>query len=165
MTRRPGHPVEAQRLYEIRAVTPPAGAPGVSRAATDDDLDLLVRYAAGFETDTGGPIVEEDPVARARRFIAGRQLFLWELDGTPRASTVVAGPEAGVARIGFVYTPPEHRCRGYASALVAELSGRVLSSGDRCILYTQLANPVSNAIYQRIGYQPVDEVIRYRFDR
>jgi predicted GNAT family acetyltransferase len=64
-----------------------------------------------------------------------------------------------------VYTPPACRGRGYASALVAELSQRVLGRGERVILYTDLDNPTSNAIYQRIGYVAVDESIRYAFGR
>ncbi len=163
VTRRPVHPIEAQRLYEIRAVAPPAGVGGASRSATADDLDVLVDFVTGFEADTGGAVVDEDPAARARRYVDSAQLQLWDHDGAPCASAAVMGPEAGVARIGFVYTPPEHRGRGYASALVAELSSQVLAAGDRCILYTQLTNPVSNAIYQRIGYEPVDEVLRYGF--
>jgi predicted GNAT family acetyltransferase len=63
-----------------------------------------------------------------------------------------------------VYTPPEHRGRGYASACVAALSAHVLATdADTCILFTQLANPTSNAIYRAIGYEPVMEVTRYGF--
>jgi len=58
-----------------------------------------------------------------------------------------------------VYTPPELRGRGYASALVAELSQRMLDSGmSFCVLYTDLGNSTSNAIYQRIGYNAICDV-------
>jgi predicted GNAT family acetyltransferase len=74
------------------------------------------------------------------------------------------GPVEGVARVGLVYTPPEHRGRGYASACVAGVSAHVLATdSDSCILYTQLSNATSNAIYRAIGYEPVLEVVRYRF--
>ena len=64
-----------------------------------------------------------------------------------------------------MYTPPELRGRGYASACVAALSARELDEGRRfCFLYTDLSNPVSNAIYQRIGYTPVSDVVDYRFE-
>jgi predicted GNAT family acetyltransferase len=70
----------------------------------------------------------------------------------------------GVARVAGVYTPPEHRRRGYASACVAALSAHVLATdADTCILFTQLSNPTSNAIYRAIGYEPVLEVTRYGF--
>jgi predicted GNAT family acetyltransferase len=59
-------------------------------------------------------------------------------------------------RIGPVYTPREHRGRGYGSAVTAAASGLVLDRGMRfCFLYTDLANPTSNGIYMRIGYEPV----------
>ena len=61
----------------------------------------------------------------------------------------------GIA-IGGVYTPPESRGHGYASACVAALSQRQLDAGRAfCALYTDLANPTSNSIYQKIGYRPV----------
>lgn len=164
VTRRPGRPVLAQRLYEIRDVTPPAPVAGGRRPSTPGDLALVTRWVAGFEADTGGSVTGEDPADRARTIIGSGRLNLWEEGGAPRASAFVSTVEAGVARVGFVYTPPGERGRGYASALVAALSADVLDAGHRCILYTQLINPVSNAIYQRLGYRPVDEQLGYRFD-
>ena len=76
-------------------------------------------------------------------------------------STYAQPPANGVVRVGFVYTPPDARGHGYASALVADISAEVLAGGDRCILYTQLANPTSNAIYQRIGYKPLSDFAAY----
>ena len=68
-------------------------------------------------------------------------------------------------RIGPVYTPPEARNRGYASALVAAISQAQLDAGRRfCFLFTDLANPTSNHIYQMIGYEPVRDVDMWRHD-
>jgi uncharacterized protein len=64
-----------------------------------------------------------------------------------------------------VYTPPRHRGKGYATSLVAELTGRLLAAGHRrCMLVTDLANPTSNGIYRRIGYLPVCDSADYRFE-
>ena len=82
----------------------------------------------------------------------------------PVAMAGVFDAVAGVARIGPVYTPPDRRGRGYASALVAEVSDAVLTRGQRCILYTDLENPTSNAIYRALGYRAVAEALKYRFD-
>ena len=72
---------------------------------------------------------------------------------------VARGRTPNSIRVGYVYTPRELRGRGYASATVAEVSQRMLDSGLRfCVLYTDLSNQTSNAIYQRIGYQVVQEV-------
>ncbi len=71
---------------------------------------------------------------------------------------MITSPVAGVVRIMSVYTPPEHRRRGYASACVAAVSTWARAQGvDTCVLYTDLANPTSNKIYQAIGYRPVED--------
>ena len=64
-------------------------------------------------------------------------------------------PAFGVARVGPVYTPNEQRGRGYASAAVAEVSQRILAGGARACLFTDQANPISNRIYEALGYRPV----------
>jgi predicted GNAT family acetyltransferase len=67
-------------------------------------------------------------------------------------------------RISWVYTPPSRRRQGYASALVAAMSQKLLDEGRKfCFLYTDLANPTSNSIYQRLGYQPVGDSMYYAF--
>jgi predicted GNAT family acetyltransferase len=68
-------------------------------------------------------------------------------------------------RIAAVYTPPPLRGRGYASAIVADLSQKMLNAGRRfCFLFTDLANPVSNKIYQRLGYKPVGDWTKQFFE-
>ena len=67
--------------------------------------------------------------------------------------------------IGGVYTPPDCRNRGYASACVAELSRRLLDEGRAfCCLYTDASNPTSNSIYQKIGYKLVADSSHYAFE-
>jgi uncharacterized protein len=69
------------------------------------------------------------------------------------------------ARIGYVYTPPERRRRGYAGACVAALSQQLLDSGlDFCVLYADLSNPTTNALYQSMGYRALTDVRDYHFD-
>ena len=62
------------------------------------------------------------------------------------------GHRKGV-RVGYFYTPPKLRGRGSASRIVAFLSQEMLDAGCAfCVLYTDLSNPTSNAMYQRVGY-------------
>jgi len=77
---------------------------------------------------------------------------------------VARKPMGGVVRLSGVYTPTEKRNCGYAAACVHALSKHMHEAGFRCVLYTDLANPTSNSIYRRIGYQAVAEVLRYRFE-
>jgi predicted GNAT family acetyltransferase len=89
---------------------------------------------------------------------------LWE-DPQPVSLAGFGGWTPTGVRIGPVYTPPELRRRGYASALTAELSAQLLAGGLRyCFLYTDLANPTSNRIYQAIGYELVCDSADYAFD-
>lgn len=67
-------------------------------------------------------------------------------------------------RVAAVYTPPEHRRRGYAEARVGRLSADLSARGNQCMLYTNLGNPTSNSLYRRLGYEVVSEVLRYGFD-
>lgn len=159
-TRLAAAPTGGQRLYEIDEVIAPRPAPGTCAVATAADRDLLVHWFTAFATETGGP---RDMAATAvdRRLPAG-EVLLWH-DGEPVAMTAVSAPVAGVARIAPVYTPPARRGRGYASNLVAEVSRRVLASGNRCMLYTDLGSPTPNAVYRALGYRAVDEAVRYAF--
>jgi predicted GNAT family acetyltransferase len=85
--------------------------------------------------------------------------------GDPVSSARRTADVGGIVRVGFVYTPPHLRRRGYASACVAAASEAILRGGAvACMLYADLANPTSNAIYQRLGYRPVSDAAEYRFD-
>jgi predicted GNAT family acetyltransferase len=145
-----------QRQFVLRRVSQVAMTPGVLRPATVADLDLLERWMGAFHAEAMGETV--DPELRdaiARRVRAGA-LYLWEQDGEPRSMAASARPTAHGIAINSVYTPPALRGRGFATTCVAALSQRMLDAGRRfCVLFTDLANPTSNAIYARIGYRPV----------
>lgn len=48
--------------------------------------------------------------------------------------------------------------------MVAGATERLVRDGCQVALYTQLANPASNRIYQRLGYQVVSEILHYDFE-
>ncbi len=146
------------RIHALTAVRPDLPRPpGVMRGGTSGDVDLVARWLAAFSTETGIPGTE--PEAAARRLVDTGAARLWDVDGTAVSMAARAGATATAIRVGYVFTPPELRGRGYATALVADLSAEVLAEGRRsAFLYTDLANPTSNAIYARIGYEPVTDV-------
>lgn len=162
----PAAPLEGQRLYRCDAVRTNGRDPapgGLAREATPDDADLLVDWCDSFARDTGGSL-GGDTRTLVDGIVAARTGWVWEHDGEPVAMLRATVPAHGVSRVGIVYTPPPHRRRGHAEALVADITGRLLCSGvDAAVLFTQLSNPTSNAIYQRVGYEPVDEILSYRF--
>jgi predicted GNAT family acetyltransferase len=157
----PAYPEEAQRIYRLGTLVPPRHVPGSLRPAQERDRELLVRWTEGFDHDIGGG--SPDAGEEVDRRLRDGRLTIWDV-GEPVSMAMTRAPAVGVARVAGVYTPPEHRGRGYASACVAALTAQVLATdADTCILFTQLANPTSNAIYRAIGYEPVAEITRYRF--
>ncbi len=155
----------AQRIYRLARVTPPPPVSGRARLAGETDRATVVPWFQAFvvEAMPGRDASRESAEATADHFLRSRSLWLW-VDGEAVAMAGVSGRTPSGARVGAVYTPPERRRRGYASALVAALSQAQLDAGARfCFLYTDLANPTSNRIYQAIGYEPVADVDEYRF--
>ncbi len=151
------------RVHELTAVRPAVRAAGRLRPAEPRDLGLLVAWSEGLQVAVGAP-ARHDPAEAARRELEAGTSVLWE---TPAGQTVSmaawGGPTPHGIRIRKVYTPPEHRNRGYAEACVAALSAQLLASGRRfCFLYTDLANPTSNAVYGRVGYVPVCDAADHR---
>ena len=162
-----GHLAMRERIYELDMVIPVSGVSGSYRRPTASDHDLLVRWLDAFAAEALGPIERLDAADWVDRYFAApsRGGYLWEDGGAPVSFAAYGNPTAHGIRIGPVYTPPEHRGRGYASACVATLSQHLLESGRSfCYLFTDLANPTSNAIYQKIGYNSVNDVDVYEFE-
>ena len=157
-------PRMSQRIYRLAHVDEPRQRPaGHPRLADPSDRDLLVRWMGAFSAELGDPRADAER-AVDRRLREGR-LFLWD-DGRVVSMVGTFPPVAGVVRLGPVYTPSEERRRGYATALVAEVSRRALAAGaSRCMLYADLANPISNSIYQAVGYRRSREAREYAFSR
>ena len=154
-------PYYGQRLYELGQFQAPPVVSGRLREAVADDRDLLIEWVRGFQAEVAEH--GNDPARVVDRKLPFGLFWLWD-DGQPAVSMAAyTEPVEGVARVQAVYTPPGMRNRGYASACVAALSKMLRAAGHRPILYTDLANPASNAIYRRLGYRAVAEGLRYRF--
>ena len=150
-------------IFQIERVIPPAGVSGACRLATENDLDLLVAWRDAFIRDIGEP-ARDGATEEVLRSIRSGNRFLW-CDPGPVCAVGVAGPTPNGIRVNAVYTPPEHRRRGYASAATATVSQRMLDAGRKfCFLYTDLANPTSNKIYREIGYKHICDQVQVFFD-
>ncbi|MEU5002180.1 GNAT family N-acetyltransferase [Streptomyces sp. NPDC021622] len=154
-----------QRLYRLGTLTPPEPSPqGVARVATAADRELLARWHTEFEESVGGHAGMEAG-AWADTRIAYGGATLWETpDGTPVAMAGNTRQIAGQVRVAPVYTPADLRGRGYAGAATVAVSRAALEAGaDEVLLFTDLENPTSNGLYQRIGYRPVRDFTLYDF--
>jgi uncharacterized protein len=155
-----------ERIFRLDRVRPPRTAAGTWRLATIADRTLLVAWLHAFNDEALEGDEPADMAVIADRMLAGggRAAYLWN-DHGPVSLTAVGGRTPHGARVGPVYTPPERRGRGYASSLVAAVSQAQLDAGCRSLfLFTDLANPTSNHIYQAIGYEPVRDVADWRFE-
>ncbi len=153
-----------QRVYELREVADVACASGFFRRADGDDIDTLAVWTAAFSAEALGEVMLHEA---ARELIAGKiktgGAFIWQ-DKVPVTMACSARPTACGIAVNLVYTPPEHRKKGYATCCVARLSAELLAGGRKfCALFTDLKNPVSNGIYQKIGYRPVCDFNKYDF--
>lgn len=147
------------RLYRLDKLAWPEPAPdGAPRAAADGDVPLLSDWFTAFAREVDEADDDQEQAAAVRDKLSYGGVLVWEAAGAPVSIACVTRQVAGMIRIGPVYTPPERRGHGYASAVTAAVSQRALDAGaDEVLLYTDLANPVSNSIYQRIGYRPVED--------
>jgi predicted GNAT family acetyltransferase len=143
-------------LYELGTLRHPDPPPaGRARPAEEADLDVAIRFYTGFQDEVPTPSTEVLPLVRER--MDDRRLWLWE-DGAGVVASLAArtAAVAGVSRIAPVYTPPEHRRHGYATAVTAACTADALArDAERVVLYTDVADPSANAMYQRIGFRPI----------
>jgi predicted GNAT family acetyltransferase len=160
-----------ERIYRLTSVIPVTNVSGEYRAATMDDLQLMTDWLMAFELEADHSIDPQDQdrtsyergvLMRLESDVMLRGLRVWVDDGVIVSMAGYAGPTPNGIRIGPVYTPPEYRGHGYASAVTAALTQELLDQGRRFVaLFTDLANPTSNSIYQKIGYQPICDVDEY----
>ena len=157
-----------QGIYRLTDPNPVPEAPGVARAATQEDRSLLDRWVEDFLTET----LPHEPIGPARRrtldarLASGDDGGLWLLEegDVPVCLVGYGGSTPNGIRVGPVYTPKAFRRRGFATKLVSQVSTHLLARGRRfCFLYTDLTNPTSNAIYRRIGYEHVCDSADIRF--
>ncbi|MCP3801895.1 GNAT family N-acetyltransferase [Allokutzneria sp. A3M-2-11 16] len=159
LTGAPWRVERGERLYRLGTLVPPS-VRGVARLARAQDMKLLSLWRKDFFADVLGKDFDlpasEEGLRQALEM--GTTVLVWEVDGQPVSCAQATPAVAGMSRVSFVYTPPEQRGNGYASGVTAAMSRWALDAGADCVvLFTVIDNPVSNAIYQRIGYQPVHD--------
>jgi len=157
------------RLFALDELRAPTGVAGAARAVDPDDtadLDVLAAWRTAFGDAVGSPgrhpHTERDNVVRAVE--TGGAELIWEVDGRLVAQASARAVVAGMSRIGPVYTPPEHRNRGYAAAVTSAAARWALDQGARhVLLYTDLANPTTNRLYPRLGFRPRYDALELHF--
>lgn len=152
------------RSYLLHEVTCPPEPEGGMRLAVEADISItlgmiqamLVEIKEGNDTSWN----EE----RMTKAVLNKSVYVWDVNGRAVSMALTTRPTHHALSISGVYTPPEQRCKGYATALVARLSQEILDQGYAMVnLFTDLANPISNSIYRKIGFKPVCDYHEYRY--
>ena len=152
-----------QRVYELRKVKNLVPERGRLRLATAADTDLVAEWRYEFHNEIFGEAEREEERRAAEHRIEEGDIYLWE-DERPVSMAMKTRPTRNGVSVSLVYTPPEMRGRGYATACIGELSRLLLESGwGYCALFADITNVTANRVYQRVGYEPTSDYDEYVF--
>jgi GNAT superfamily N-acetyltransferase len=149
-----------ERIHKLTAVSPAEGVGGRLRKAVGSDSAVIAEWVMGFGQDAEW---ELDGAFVAESALKSERAFLW-CDSQPVSMAIWTRRTRSGCCIGAVYTPRQYRGNGYGEAVTAALSQHLLDSGlEFCCLYTDVENPISNHVFEKIGYRPVLDVNHYSF--
>jgi len=157
-----------QKIYKLEKVEFPDKVDGSFRIAKTDELEIVFEWILAF-TQESLPASDQRDESYWREFaeraIQKQNAHFWTKNNKPVSLAFASRPTKNGISINCVYTPPDFRKNGYASAVVSHLSQKLLDTGKKfCVLYTDLSNPTSNKIYQNIGYREVSDSKHFVFD-
>jgi uncharacterized protein len=157
----------SQKLYKLEKVNFPPAVNGEFEVVSQHKLNMVTAWLMAFAKESLPESERRDENAwreYAQRMINNKHAHFWTVNKNPVAVACASRPTANGMSVSFVYTAPEFRKNGYASALVAQLSQKILNMGMKfCVLYTDVTNPSSNKIYQTLGYSEISESRQYCF--
>jgi len=154
------------RAYNLFKVSDEINRIGTFRAAEEKDLSYIPFWARDFREDTHmlNSIAIAEDYENAKWLIENKMIYVLECNGCPVSTACLSRETHKSLAVNRVYTPPFFRGRGYATSCVASLSQLILDRGyDFALLFTDLANPTSNSIYQKIGYRAVCDFKEIQF--
>lgn len=152
-------------LYRIDALIPGLEkSPGSWRVANKQDAELLEKWFLFFAKETGaGVFSHREASMKIEQFLKDKEVYVWEVDGQTVSCMKKSRPSKNGITVSFVFTPEEHRRKGYARTMVAEVTEELLREFDFVMLYTDLKNSSSNKIYREIGYEQIANPVHLRF--
>lgn len=158
----------SQRMYELKAVNIDIKQFGILRLLEEKDMYFFPYWIEAFNAancygKTEMSIPQDEQAYRYQ--LAKKKLYVLENNGTPVCMVGYTREMQNAIGVGFVYTPPYFRGKGFATSCVARLSQMALDKGfTKCVLYTDLLNPTSNSIYQKIGYKAICDSLMLKFE-
>ncbi|MCD4708625.1 MAG: GNAT family N-acetyltransferase [Candidatus Sabulitectum sp.] len=153
-----------ERVYQLLKCRETGISTGQMRMADISDTDQIADWIVEFHNEIDEKIELDAAKRMAETKIRNKEVFVWIDEGI--VSMCASDRESRNGKvINLVYTPPDKRKRGYATSCVYYLCKQILAEGKSfCSLYTDLANQTSNSIYREIGFEPVFDLLHYRFE-
>jgi len=155
----------SQRIFKLSKLNQVKISSGKFREVQLTDLEIIKEWYIDFCQESLSKELEEEKAKKhVKKAIEAGNYYGWEKDGKLVSVAARARNTKNAVAVNFVYTPEEYRGNGYATSTVAKLSQELLNEGYRyCCLFTDLANPISNSIYKKIGYEPIADYMVYNF--
>jgi len=150
-----------QRIYVNTKVNKTSNFEADLYLAQEDDQDLLSEWYYDFYKCTGEVISFEDAKSKVKELVKLKNAYVLKHHGEIVSMAGKSRPFLDSVTVGYVYTPPQYRYKGYATKCVELLTEHLLKTYRYCTLYTDLSNPTSNSIYQKIGYMPIGDSCVY----
>jgi hypothetical protein len=158
-----------ERVYQLDQVSEDCLGNRIFSMASKTYQVLVLKWAAEMMKEALIDVTEENieqtKKTYSKEFSENKSSFYILFDNDEPVSIArKAGKTPNGNFVNFVYTPPPLRRRGYATECVAKLSKLLLEEGNKyCFLFTDLSNPTSNSIYQKIGYKSIIDENHYKF--
>ncbi|NLJ96105.1 MAG: GNAT family N-acetyltransferase [Clostridiales bacterium] len=158
----------SQRIYELKTVNPDIKQFGDVRLLDEKDMCFFPYWLEAFNAASIYGTTQMSIPQEAKPYhyrLSAKKLYVLEVNGIPVSMAGYTREMQTAIGVAFVYTPPYYRGKGYATSCVAQISQIALDNGfTKCVLYTDLSNPTSNSIYQKIGYTAVCDSLMLRFE-
>lgn len=152
-------------VYSNTKLIPAKKVEGTILSLEEVSEDIIKSFILGFNNDCfpDHPMNNKKLAEAIERQRKTNGLRFLKVNGEIVAMTSkTRGTENGQT-LSFVYTPDHLRGKGFASYLVSELTAEILKEKIFASLYTDLKNPTSNSIYQKIGYVKIGENKHYDY--
>ncbi|MBO5312719.1 MAG: GNAT family N-acetyltransferase [Clostridia bacterium] len=146
--------VKSLKSYMCDSLMPERVVDGHLKIAEECDIDLLVEFSTIFHKEINSDIESEEVYRRrVKEKVEEQSFFLWiDAQGNKVACCSYSDYE-NYSSVGSVYTPPQYRRKGYAYAIVREVTKKILARKRIPVLYTDADYAASNSCYTKIGYE------------
>jgi len=152
-----------QGIYRCsQVIIPKVSKDVIFRVAQLSDVEVIGEWIESFHNEA----VPHDPpvvgVELATTKIEKKSIFVVQKDSEIVSMVGWARDIETSCSVNLVFTPKSYRKNGYASYATTKITQYLLENGKHeTNLYTDMTNPISNRIYQDVGYEFVCDSVHY----